>query len=736
MLPLCGASFDDAGPVENLPGVEVTARSSAADRPPPPQATEHLTAPRIREAINVVDTEDAVKYLPSVFIRKRNYGDTQPVMATRVWGVSSSARSLVYADGVLLTALVANNNNIGAPRWALVAPTEIERVDLMYGPFSAAFPGNSMGAVLEITTRVPEKFEATLDQTFAWQDFHHYGTDATYSTSQTAFAIGDRRGAFSVWLSGNYLDSYSQPLGYVTATTAPTGTTGAFAEKNKFRQPTTLLGASGLLHTRMPNAKLKAAYDFGPSARLIYTLGLWRNDGSASVESYLRDAAGQPTFAGVSGFANGAYLLRQQHSSHSLSFCTCRNEHWDVEATASIYRMDRDEQRTPGSASATGTTFGSAGKIAVLGGTGWSTFDVKATWRPDGPGGDQTVLIGAHADRYRLYNPTFNTADWRSGAPATVATEGDGKTHTQALWIEERWKFAPDLALISGLRYEEWRAYDGYNVNGGVAISQPSLAAKRFSPKAVLRWTATPKWTVSFSAGKAYRFATPSELYQLVSTGTTFTSPASDLKPDNVLATELKIERTLEHGYVRMSLFQDDVRDAMIAQYKPLVVNSPTFYSFVSNVDRVRAQGAELSFERDRVFVRELSLSGSVTYLDARTLATSGQGQFGSAIGKRLPNIPEWRGAFVVTYRPARQWSFTAGGRYSGMLYTTLDDADTNPNTYQGFAAWFVADLRTQYRLNSHLTLSTGVDNVLNRKYFVFHPFPQRTFVAEIKADF
>jgi len=53
--------------------------------------------------VNLVDTEDAVKYLPSIFLRKRNNGDTQAVMGTRVWGVSSSARSLVYADGVPLS---------------------------------------------------------------------------------------------------------------------------------------------------------------------------------------------------------------------------------------------------------------------------------------------------------------------------------------------------------------------------------------------------------------------------------------------------------------------------------------------------------------------------------------------------------------------------------------------------------------------------------------------------------
>ena len=148
--------------------------------------TASVTAPHLEETVNLVDTEDAVKYLPSLFLRKRNYGDTQAVMATRTWGVSSSARSLVFADGVPLTALVANNNTIGAPRWGLIAPAEIDHIDVMYGPFSAAYAGNSMGAVMEIFTRQPEKFEASLIQTEAWQNFHLYGTKNDFYTHQIA----------------------------------------------------------------------------------------------------------------------------------------------------------------------------------------------------------------------------------------------------------------------------------------------------------------------------------------------------------------------------------------------------------------------------------------------------------------------------------------------------------------------------------------------------------------------
>ena len=60
-------------------------------------------------------------------------------MTTRTSGVGASARSLIMVDGALLSPLIANNNNVGGPRWGMVSPEEIERVDVMYGPFSAAY---------------------------------------------------------------------------------------------------------------------------------------------------------------------------------------------------------------------------------------------------------------------------------------------------------------------------------------------------------------------------------------------------------------------------------------------------------------------------------------------------------------------------------------------------------------------------------------------------------------------
>jgi iron complex outermembrane recepter protein len=727
-----------------IEGVKVTGERTDQPRIAPLQSltlpvTASITADNIQRMVNVVDPEDAVKYLPSVFLRKRNNGDTQATLATRVWGLSSSARSLIFVDDVPLTALIANNNNIGGPRWGLVSPIEIARIDMMYGPFSAAYAGNSMGAVLEITTRMPNRLEGEVSQTQALQHFDLYGTHGNYGTTETSADFGNRIGRFSFWTSANYEDSNSQPLTYVTSPAIPSGTSGGFIEQNKLGAPADVLGANGLLHTKMLNAKVKAAYDITPLLRATYTLGYWRNDGTAGVDTYI-ESAGHPTFAGQSAFASGFYDLLEEHQSHSLALRTDRKGDWDAEAVGTLYRFDKDQQRTPASVSSSDTTFSTPGRVAVLDGTGWSTLDLKGAWHRGGAGAAHTVTFGVHGDEYRLENPTYNTPDWRNGQFTTVATEGDGKTRTLALWAQDSWRIVPALRFTFGGRYEDWRAFDGFNASGSTAIVQPEESAARFSPKAVLAWTATPEWTLSASLAKAYRFATAAELYQLISTGATFTSPDPNLKPDNDLAAELRVARSFGHGIAQVSLFQDDVHDAIISQFLPLVAGSPTLYSYISNVDHVRARGVEGVVNTEGLFIDGLELSASATYLDARTLALSGRASAtapaGSAIGKFLPNIPKWRASFTSTYRPRDRWAVTLAGRYSGKMFTTLDNADVHPNTYQGFSEWFVADAHANYRLDRHWSASLGVDNLLNRKYFLFHPFPQRTLVGSLKYGF
>lgn len=145
------ATDDDA---HAAPAVFITgAREKRVLDPNLPASSERITAEQLQN-LNVVNTEDALKYMPNMAIRKRFIGDENATISVRGNGTSQTARGLVYADGLLLSNLLGNTHSF-PPRWSMVFPEDIAQVDVIYGPFSALYPGNSMGATVAITTKMP-----------------------------------------------------------------------------------------------------------------------------------------------------------------------------------------------------------------------------------------------------------------------------------------------------------------------------------------------------------------------------------------------------------------------------------------------------------------------------------------------------------------------------------------------------------------------------------------------------
>jgi iron complex outermembrane recepter protein len=753
LLAAMSAAFPRTATADHpLPPVIISETPSIAEKNKLPVQTESITAPEIADKVNLINTEDAIKYLPGILVRKRHVGDTQAPITTRTSGVGASARGLIYADGVLLSALIGNNNSAASPKWGMVSPQEIERIDVMYGPFAASYPGNSIGAVVEMTTRMPRKFEGSAALTGSTQRFEQYGTNDTYNAYQASALLGNRTGPWSWWLSVNHLDSKQQPLAYVTVTrpVAPaaggTPVTGAFADFNRNGAPIYVVGAGGIERHLQDNFKLKVAYDFTPTVRATYSVGLFENDARGRVETYLRDASGSPVYAGTanvdgfpvtltpSAFSNNYYNLDEKHWMQSLTLRTNTRGTWDFEAVASVYRYADNVQRTPTGA-LPDAAFGGAGRILVLDGTGWSNVDLKAVWRPFGYSGPHHVSFGAHHDRYKLKQPTFNTSNWMTGGKEALAAESRGTTETRAVWAQDVWSFARNWRATFGGRYEWWRAYDGLNFAPAALplplVDQPTLSANRFSPKASVAWTPTDTLLLTASLARAYRFPTVTELYQAVTSGADTRVPNPNLRPERAWSAELSAEHALKAGRVRISLFQEQITDALISQSGTIAPGTGIF-TFAQNIDRVRSRGVELVGQSDNVLVHGLELAGSVTYVDSRIRADAA---FPAAVGKRTPQVPDWRATLVATYRPSERAAMTLAARYGARVWGTAENTDVYPHTFQGFESYFVVDARLRYRFDKGWSAALGVENLNNRKYFLFHPFPQRTVVAELRYD-
>jgi iron complex outermembrane receptor protein len=750
-------------PVPAAGGAGVT--PSAADDPlatPPikqrfqlPQESYSITAKQIEETINLKDPEDALKYLPSLFVRKRNDGDNQAVLATRTWGLSSSARTLIYYDDLLISALIGNNNSGASPHWNLVSPEAIARIDFLDGPYSAAYPGNSIGGVLLITSKMPDHAFEIAKETVSIQPWSQYDTKNTYPSTQTSAAAGNREGGLSWLLTANYQDTYQQPLTYTTNGSVPAGTNGTIPALNKQGGIADVVGTGTLAHSQQASGNLRVAYDVVPLVQATYSIGIWNNVQTSSPQTYLTSAAtGLPTFGGLAAFASNEYFWNQTHLSNAVALKSDTKGVFDFDLSASSYNYLQDIMLNPFTVGPTGVGYSEVGKITRNDGTNWQNIDLKGIWRPFGFDGSQEISFGLHGDRYYLDNPVYRSAVWNttsSTGTGQLYSEGLGETLTGALWVQDAWKIVPGLKLTLGGRLESWRADDGFNLNtttnaagtitSTAAINQPALNATNFSPKASLSYDPNKDWNITANFGEAYRYPTVTELYQNISVGGVATFANPNLTPEQDLNAELNIERKWADGRIRLTLFDEKVYNAIISQTTD--VTNPTTgaqvpTTTIGNVAAIQLPGFELSGQKDNVAVQGLQLFGSTTYVDSRILSdptfvsTTGT----TADGKHVPNVPIWRATLGATYRPNESWAFTLAARYSGKQFSTLDNTDVVSHVFGAFDYYTVVDMKVHYNATQNFSFDFGIDNLFNEQYFLFHPFPGRTYVLAGKYTF
>lgn len=727
-----------------------------------PTTMESITREQIEGTVNATDSEDALKYFPSLLVRKRYIGDyNHAILSSRASGTGNSARSAVYADGILLSNFLGNGvGGLGfPPRWGLVTPEEIERVDVMYGPFSAAYPGNSVGAVVDYVTRMPTRFEAHARVGFSSQPFDLYNTHDSFRAWQSSASLGNKNADWSWRLSVSHTDSESQPLTFATRLlgkgvpgTAGVPVTGAVANADKSNVPWYVIGTGTQYHTQQDQLKARVAYDFSPTVRASYTLGMWQNHASNTPLSYLRDGAGQPVTSGpinIGGLAytgaqalSGSDFTRTQedltHFIHGLSVKSHTQGVFDWELAASLYDYHRDDKRQNAASNPPpGNAVGGPGTLADGSGTGWDTLAAKGTWRPQGAGGTHVLDFGLQQEQYRLrYRTSAIAGNYLQDAAGPLVSNVGGNTRLRSAYVQDAWRFADRWKTVLGLRSETWQAHDGatsFSANNTQAF--PDRTEHHLSPKLALSWQATSDTVIKASAGPAVRMPTVNELYGAVSNTNSQFINDPYLRPERSWTTELSAEKDLGNALLRLTVFTEDTHDAIYSQ-TVFDGTANRNISRVQNIGRIDTQGIASAYSGSDVFTRGLDLSGSVTYADSRIKENAGFALVpGDTIGKQQPNIPKWRATALASYRFNPQWSASLAARYSGQQYRTLDNSDTNGFTYQGVSRYFTTDLRVVWKVARQWTAAFGIDNLNNYQYWNFHPYPQRTYTAELKFD-
>jgi len=717
-----------------------------------PAVTHQLTADDLA-ALNLPETGDALQHLPNLFIRKRFVGDKNALTSIRGTSNRQPGRTVVIADGIVLSNFLGTGFG-NSPRWFLVAPEEVEKIAVSYGPYSSLYAGNSIGGTVLFTTKQPAAFHASVKGQLLFHDFSEYGTRETLRGHTAYLSLGDRRGGFSWFAFYNHLKNDGHPQTFNTITRAQTAAadsvtsftsvTGAIHDSNSSGAPWIVYGSAGPIDAVHDLFKFKLGYDGGDALHLRYTVAYWSNsEDNLAPETYLHDASGTPIWSGRVETAGRVFTIpanaftlsarRQADLIHGLTFAHDPSEGFQFTFTGSLYDVVKDNTwASDGSAPA--ARISGTGQATLIGDTGWKTADVLLGWRTaDGLLAAHAPVLGFHFDTYFTEQEQRSLAEWRDHDSLAGFLGGNGgRTTTRAFFFQDTWRINDRWSLTPGIRHERWHASDGYQANATARGLYPQRRASAWSPKLALTWKPDRNWSARLSLARATRFPTVGELFQgTVTANGSVTQNNLDLKPERDFAKDLTFERNLSHGSARLSFFEEDVRDSLVNQ--TTLRDDGTSLSGPQNVGRVLTRGAEFAIRRHRFlhdsidFDFNASWTNSIIKENAPILVG---GSLVDTVGKRFPRIPRWQVKSVVTWRATPRLSLSAAARYSSDQYNTLENSDRHGG-YGGTDSFLVVDLRATWRIRDGLTASLGADNVGDERYHVFHPMPGRTFIAE-----
>lgn len=727
-----------------------------------PSSTASKTAEQLREQ-NLFNPEDALQYAPNTTVRKRYPGDRNALIAGRSFGTLQPSRALVYLDGYLISNFLGR---FDAPRWSMVSPEAIERVDVLYGPYSALFPGNSIGTTVAVTQRAPQAFKASGRLSSYRQRFSQYGRTDRYDGGQVSLHLGNRFES-GLWVAAdlNHQDSTSQPMQYhaVTANTAgalpaatgeATAVSGIVYDTDPKGLKRAVFGANGgaIDHTLQDTLNLRAGMRLAPTLEGSALAAWWHNDTTTRNLSFLRDAGGTTVWQGTVTDGSNTFSIpptafapatrAETHQQLGATLKTRRGPGWNGSLVVSDYRILGDINRqadSPDPVAAAGGT----GSVTRRDGTGWNTAELQATWTPgvvDETEGRHALAFGLHRNAYTLDNTVASVTgggDWRAD-DGLLSQSYRGRTEVVALYAQDAWHLADDWKLTLGWREEQFRAFDGSQLGAGTTVNYDSRTLRGRSPKAALAWQLRDDLLLKLSAGRGVRFPNVEELYNgtITPAGQTLSDPG--LKAETSDALELSAEQEWDHQRLRVSLFRDDVKDAILRQSTtdPAVCKTTASadaltYTCVQNVSRVKTAGIELAWQAQDLFAAGVSLDASVAYtFESKVTANANDP---AMVGKWWLRVPRSRAALQMSWRPDETWLLAAGYRHQGRAWNDPYNLDVNPGVYGGVSRVNQLDLRGACKLSPRLEMALGLNNATGQHAYQSHPYPGRTLFAELR---
>ncbi len=676
------------------------------------------------EKRNIKAVDEALNTTAGVFNR-RGKGLMDTVSRITLRGIGGQGRTLILMDGVSL-----NDAYVGRAHFGGLSVDNIERIEVVKGPFSSLYGGYAMGGVVNIITKAPEKSEFTFKAGYG-SGFQR--GEAMDDLRKFYLSYGDKiNNRLSFFFDYGYKGTGGYPTDFNVVSAQPAaGLTGWSQTTNNQGQTRYLIGDRGDNRWWDDNITVKAGYDFSKTSKLKLSFVRSRYEYNYDdPHTYLRNAGGNEVW----GYTVDATTIREAsflsgsggrvNNFYNFAYET---EFSPVKAKLLFGLVDSEKSWyvTPGTTSITARSEG-PGKVTETPAKNYYA-DVQFTL----PVLNNHFLTFGGSFRYGWADSKeYNLTNWKDEkSKTTLAYQSKGKDRTYALFIQDEIIVLDNLTAYLGLRQDWWETYDGYANDvgkSGYPKSYDSRDASSFSPKAAIVYKPLEKTFLRASIGKAFKSPSVYDLYRTwtSSSGITYAgNPA--LKPETVTSWEIGIDQGLWKGAKVKAVYFENYMEDLI--YRKTVTST---YRELINTAKAESKGFEI--EAEQRFDKFLRLFANFTYTDSKVKENEAKP---AVVGKKLIDIPQkmFNIGGEIEKGP---FSASLTTRYVGKRYSNDENNDVVNNVYTSYDPYFVADAKVSYKLTKFAAISFSVDNIFNRDYFAYYKATGRSWYSELTLRF
>jgi len=678
--------------------------------------------------ISPQSTPDLLASTPGITVQKSQLGGGSPTIR----GFEAN-RILLVVDGIRMNNAIYRSGHL--QNSLTVDASNLERVEVIYGPSSIKYGSDALGGVIHFYTKRPklgnESWEANAITEFSSADSGlKLHADAIYNNSKfgsfTSISYGNfndltmgkvRTHGFSEW--GKVYNYSSNTTHYYTNN--ETKNSNPEIQKNTAYSQLDLLQKlifkidkknelefnfqystssdiprfDALTDTK--NGKLKwAEWYYGPQDRFLISSKLiselnkkWIKDSKITLAyQNIKESRMQRKFGD----------LKKTYRNESVNVFSLNA---DFSSTINSYQISYGSEITFNKVNSV-----AKGKTLVVSGNeiiGFNNPFVVQSRYPDGGSDYSSFAVYAESRKNLNARTTINL-----GIRFT-------STLMHAKWIDETFIRLPenDITLSNN------------SVTGNIGYTyQPNI-----------------NWFFKTHISTAFRSPNIDDVGKVREKSGLLTVPNTTLKPEYALNTEINIARYLFNKRLMLSA---DIFYTRIFEY---IMRNP--FQLESGIDSVMYDGemvktiANVNSGQAHVYGLNLGLLAKIsTNLKLSSYLTYTKGR---AIDYNLPmpSISPLFGSTTLKYN-YKKWSASLNSIYNARkkaedfdVYGGVDNLDKAASLTYGTPSWYTINASVSYKLNSRLNLKLGVDNILDHHYITFASgisSPGRNFIITLRG--